>query len=254
MGKKMHKVKMIRLAVLIAALILIPTMGWAQDQIPTRPLPAAEPSFFLGGYLGFGGSSSTQTFNGLGLNGQFSGEFNAFFQGGVKLGYWFTPQGTYAASWYPEWMKYFGFYTDVSYHALNHPNNILYAAGFPLMTGNSSGYVWTWAFMFAARYGFMQDNEVPFGRLQPYVAVGPAIFFSGQDYNFAGLTSGYNNSTDVGLAVEGGLRYFLARNVSMEATFKYRYFEPKYNFSPLGANIQPQTNLFSGQFGLAYHF
>jgi outer membrane protein W len=122
------------------------------------------------------------------------------------------------------------------------------------LTGNSSGYLWTWAFMLAARYGFMQDNEVPFGRLQPYVGVGPAIFFSGQDYNFAGLTQGYKSSTDLGLAVEAGLRYFLASNVSVEATFKYRYFEPKYNFSPLGASIQSSTNLFSGQFGLAYHF
>ena len=91
-------------------------------------------------------------------------------------------------------MKYFGFYTDLSYHALNHPNNTVNISGFPF-AGNSSGYIWTWGFMLAARYGFLQDNEVPFGRLQPYVAVGPAIFFSGQDYNIAGLTGGSNSST-----------------------------------------------------------
>ena len=100
----------------------------------------------------------------------------------------------------------------------------------------------------------MPDDEVPFGRLQPYAAVGPGIFFSAQDYNIAGTTQGSKGSTDAGLVVETGLRYFLAKNISAEASFKYRYFVPSYNFSPLGTNIQPQTNLFSGQLGLAYHF
>ena len=172
----------------------------------------------------------------------------------VKLGYWFTPQGTYAASWYPEWMKYFGVYTDLSYQTLNHPNNVVTSAGTPLTTGSSFGYLWTWSFMLAGRFGLMPDDEVPFGRLQPYAAVGPGIFFSGQDYNIGGFTQGTKGSTDVGLVVEAGLRYFLAKNISAEASFKYRYFAPSYNFSPFGTNVQPQTNLFSGQLGLAYHF
>jgi len=246
----MTKKKTICWAILLAALIVVPTMGWAQAPMSTTGQPATEPSFFLEGYLGFGGSSSSQQTNTAILGGN----YESFFQGGMKFGYWFTPQGTYGSTSYPDWMKYFGLYTDLSYHALNHPNNSVTVSGFPLAIGNSSGYVWTWAFMVAARYGFFEDKEVPFGRLQPYVAVGPAIFFSGQDYNIAGLTGGSKSNTTVGLATEAGLRYFFTSNISAEASFKYRYFEPSYHFSPFGSNIQPQVNLFSGQFGLAYHF
>jgi opacity protein-like surface antigen len=250
MGGEMNKIKMICLAALLAAFILVPTMGWAQEQMPTTGQSATEPSFFLEGYLGFGSSSTSQQTNTAVLGGN----YDSYFQGGGKFGYWFTPQGTYAASWYQDWMKYIGLSTDLSYHSLNHPNNSVTISGIPFAIGNSSGYVWTWAFMLSARYGFMQDNVVPFGRLQPYVAVGPAIFFSGQDYNIAGLTGGNNKNTTLGLATEAGLRYFFNSNISAEASFKYRFFEPSYYFSPSGSNIQPTINLFSGQFGLAYHF
>jgi opacity protein-like surface antigen len=246
----MNKVKTICMAVLLAALILVPTMGWTQDQVSTTGQPATEPSFYIEGYLGGGSSNTSQQTNRAVL----LGDYNTYFQGGMKFGYWFTPQGTYGSSSYADWMRYVGIYTDISYHALDLPNSTVTASGIPIGTGNSSGWVVTWAFMLSARYGFLEDNDVPFGRLQPYIGFGPAIFFSGQDYNIGGFTAGSNNSTVLGLAAEAGIRYFFTSNISAEASFKYRYFEPDYYFSPLGINIQPQTNLFSGQFGLAYHF
>ena len=246
----MKKINIICTAVLIAAFILVPTMASAQAQVATAGLPATEPSFYVEGYWGVGASSISNQNNSMAI----TGDYYTYFHGGGKIGYWFTPQGTYAASWYPEWMKYFGFYTDLSYQSLNHPNNIVTSVGTPLTTGSSFGYLWTWSFMFAGRLGFMPDSDVLFGRVQPYIAVGPGIFFSGQDYDIGGSTQGTKGSTDIGLVVEAGVRYLIAKNVSAEASFKYRYFAPSYQFSPFDTDIRPATNLFSGQLGLAYHF
>ena len=246
----MNMIKMICRVLLLASLLLVPTLALAQADVSTQALPATEPSFFVEGYSGVGTSSVNQNNDSINV----TGNYYTYFMGGLKLGYWFTPQGTYAAGFCSEWTKYFGVYTDFSYQSLNHPNNIVTTYGTPLTTGSSFGNLFTWGFMLAARYGFMPDNEVPFGRLQPYIAVGPALFFSNQDYNIGGFTQGSKGSTDVGLAVESGLRYFVASNVSFEASFKYRYFTPSYYFSPLSTHIQQTTNLFSGQLGLAYHF
>ena len=57
----MNKIKTNCMAILLAALILLPALGWAQEQVPTTGTPATEPSFFLEGYLGFGSTISSQT-------------------------------------------------------------------------------------------------------------------------------------------------------------------------------------------------
>jgi opacity protein-like surface antigen len=175
----------------------------------------------------------------------------------------------------PEFMKYVGFYTDLSYHKLNHSNQhgTFNAFGVNGTFGfDTSGSLITWAFMFAGRYGFLPDSEVPFGRLQPYVAVGPAIFFSHQrptvNQRFPlvmGYTPGGQDNVNIGLAVESGLRYFFNKSVSMEASFKYRTATVSKNYSGIAGNAgrapvsysldtKSDLNLLSGQIGVAYHF
>jgi opacity protein-like surface antigen len=124
--------------------------------------------------------------------------------------------------------------------------------------------------MFAARYGFLPDSEVPFGRLQPYVAVGPAIMWSTQQPKLMvantvfGVSPGSSSSTNIALAVDAGLRYMCLKNVSIDLSFKYRYATPSFSYSssasgapvliPISFDYKPTYNLFSGQLGVAYHF
>jgi outer membrane protein W len=252
----MKKGKMIWMAV-IAALVLVPTMAWAQAKKPVS-MTATEPSFMVELYVGGGAVSSGPTVSNTGgVNVDLTGDYNPYVLGGMKFGYWFTPYGTYAISGMPDWMKYFGFYTDIGYHRLTTNANVVTVNGVPATTISANGGLVTWAFMFVGRYGFLPDSDVPFGRLQPYLAVGPALGFSNQRYTFGfGGNTNYIDSMDVGLAVETGARYFVTKSVSVQASMKYRWFKPSYDFGNQFGNIgvKNDLNLFSGQLGVAYHF
>ena len=228
---------------------------------------------------------------------QFSGTPDPTVLGGLKLGTWFVKEGFAGYSGYPDWMKYFGFYTDLSFQKLEMRGPLSGTSNYKFTFGEfdmvdptingvhfnageftSEGFIVTWAFMFAARYGFYPDSEVPFGRLQPYVAVGPAVMFSSlstkvntllvggflngvQDSRMSG---GSQASTNIALAVDTGIRYMCTKNVSIDLSFKYRYAQPSYTFSGIDAQIlhappatfklEPVYSLFSGQLGVAYHF
>lgn len=282
--------------VLLAALLVLP--GTAKSEM------------FVEGYLGGSFASdadlnftTTHYANNAAFENQsIPGKLDPSFQGGVKLGAWFTNEGVLSGVGFPPWMKYFGFYLDASYHSLDyHRTNLTTTArdNFPPVVGtvtfgaipgntfNSAGRVFTLAFMFAARYGFLPDSEVPFGRLQPYVAVGPALMISSQrpeinSYRFVAEGGGYlvpwnispgaKSSVDIALAVEAGLRWMALKNVSLDVSFKYRWAEPSYDYSyrsiigpqapnlhaldntPKNLSLSPTYHLFSFQVGAAYHF
>ena len=214
------------------------------------------------------------TIGDFGLN--YPGNTDPSVIGGVKLGTWFVHDGFAGYSGYPDWMKYFGFYTDFSYQRLEMPTQRLTGANFfnngaaqDLVGGTISsqaGYAATWAFMFAGRYGFFPDSEVPFGRLQPYVAVGPAVMFTRMNPKLQanGLSLNPEGDTEatIALSVESGISYMALKNVSIDLSFKYRYAQPSFSFNggnaadgvPASFKLNPTYNLFSGEIGVAYHF
>jgi hypothetical protein len=80
------------------------------------------------------------------------------------------------------------------------------------------------------RLPLFRSASLPAGRLQPYVAAGPAAFFSlvdvrenGEDVDAA--------STDVGLDARAGLTVMLARNIGLFAEYRYTSFEPSFDLT-----------------------
>jgi opacity protein-like surface antigen len=75
-------------------------------------------------------------------------------------------------------------------------------------------YNWTTALHIVGRYGFLPDQQVPFGRLQPYVGIGPGFVV-----NYDSVDSGKN----FGIDVMAGLRYMLLKQVSAFVEYKFNY-------------------------------
>lgn len=220
-------------------------------------------------------------------NLEFPRHLSAEFLAGIKIGTWFVKEG-FPGFDYPDWMKYFGFYVDVSYHRMHIKDDVgsRRLSFYPSLSPHYQPYMFygkgditTVAFMVAFRYGFNKTEKVPFGRIQPYVAVGPAIFINGFSptlrfqpgsgeprvelipANFPTTPTGsFKSSVSVALAAETGVRWMITRFLSLDTSVKYRYARPSstYDIFVNGftheLRFAPQFNLFSIQTGVAYHF
>jgi len=247
------------LAVIVAVAILVPSLAHSE--------------FYVGAYLGpsFGSNIdptfefyknaepekyvwATRTARGVSVD-------PALLVGG-KIGYWFTKESVFGHRM-PSWLKYFGFELDVSYQSLRWPHQEVTIEPTNIkQVLEMDGSAITVAFLFLARYGFYRDAEVPVGRLQPYLGIGPAIFVSTTHLNIG--NDFRSTEADLGLAVETGLRYMIHPKISLNVAFRYRYLPNHVDVDDRILDLAPTTlsfiemrstyQMYDLMFGVAYHF
>jgi opacity protein-like surface antigen len=130
----------------------------------------------------------------------------------------------------------------------------------PLLRGSDWFMIWAMQVNLLARYGFLKDKEVTFGRLQPYVGIGP-----GFDIDYGKWDSTKN------LAIEtlAGIKYMVNQHLGVFLEYKFTYQfaieyqnNVVYNTLPnYPRNALPQTYTFTFDqphhmfvLGVAYHF
>ncbi len=122
---------------------------------------------------------------------------------------------------YPNFMKYLGLELDISYNALNWGRQDVVISPVNYATKiENNGFMVTAALLLMGRYGFLPDQEVPFGRLQPYLGIAPCIVVT-------------KTSLNIGLIIklQGGSWFhggnwtslYDKENFSIAGEFKYRY-------------------------------
>jgi opacity protein-like surface antigen len=104
------------------------------------------------------------------------------------------------------------------------------------------------------------DTDVMFRypgyRLQPYIAIGPSIYFA----NLNGPTAPPGQSaTSIGFNVEGGLRYYITRKWALFGEGKYNWARMNYSSNHSDPNADPfgfraTYSALTLSLGISYHF
>jgi opacity protein-like surface antigen len=207
----------------VIGLILTPMIAYGvYENLPSRrgKERLLNGEFYAGGYLGaaFTPNQDLHYPEGFILNNGltrtperpvtlFGNQFSNSLTGGVKLGY-FTHR-----------IPYLGIELESSANN-SYVNRRSLSTSRPIQ-GASKVTVpydfwvnWTTALHIVGRYGFLPDKEVPFGRLQPYVGIGPA---------FTVLYEEIDSSKNFALDVMAGVRYMITNHISTFVEYKFNY-------------------------------
>jgi opacity protein-like surface antigen len=210
--------------------------------------------FYVGGYLGGSLVQNTDLQFRDGLVPERGGRVTARNQrfepavvGGIKFGYFLKS------------VPYLGFEAETNY-AHNNVRQQVVKLSRPVQ-GSTQAILptddwstWTLALHIVGRYGFFPDQEVPFGRLQPYVGLGPGLVVIYDEVDAA-----KNFSIDV----MAGLRYMMLKNVSAFVEYKFSHQWDveldSHAIIPVGGTVQRGQATFDYTthrivLGVAYHF
>jgi opacity protein-like surface antigen len=108
------------------------------------------------------------------------------------------------------------------------------------------------------RWPLLRSGAFPRGRLQPYVAVGPAIYIVRfHDTSNFSPSNQSDSDTVVGAKAAGGLAWQITRNLALFTEYRFTHFDPEFEFqaSPFGrltVNAPITTHSVLG--GLSFRF
>lgn len=108
------------------------------------------------------------------------------------------------------------------------------------------------------RWPLLTSSAFPKGRLQPYVAVGPAVFVA-RFHDTSNFSPGGQSDTDtaVGVKAAGGLAWQLTRQVAVFGEYRFTHFKAEWDFNggpfgPLSVHAPITTHAVLG--GLSIRF
>ena len=118
-----------------------------------------------------------------------------------------------------------------------------------------SDWFMTWAMQsnLVARYGFLKDKEVTFGRLQPYVGIGPG---------FEIIYGRYDSAKNFAVETMAGIRYMCTPKLAIFCEYKFSYqFAVEYQDVPVAKNSRGGSGTLTFDvphhrfvIGVSYHF
>jgi opacity protein-like surface antigen len=202
--------------------------------------------FFIGGFFGGAfvpGTDWTYLINRQDINAR-NMTIDPGVTGGIKLGYFLDS------------CPYLGVEAEGSIGSQTQPSQTVTLSPAPAGRGatgrvsSQSLLVWTMALHLVGRYGFLPDSEVPFGRLQPYVGIGPGLVV---------LYAEADSAKNFGLELEAGLRYMFTKHLGgfLEYKFSKQWdvdleAQQLVNYAATSANFDFARH--QVVVGLSYHF
>jgi opacity protein-like surface antigen len=188
----------------------------------------ARAEWFAGIYLGFATTSDTDvTFTRRTPHTWQDVEFGQTVVWGGRAGYWFGEGELFG-----ELTRYMGVDLDVSYfrpriEAQTKPTEVG-----PRRLSAQDISVVTFTPEVLLRYPLMVDQQWPMGRLQPYVAFGPTIFFSSADDNGTfGPRGGSESDRGLGVVFRPGIAWQMTDAVALFAEYRFVHVSPRFEFT-----------------------
>lgn len=206
--------------------------------------------WFIGGYLGLSYIPSSD-WDFLNFPPPFQGRTakNIVYQPGPQVGVKF---GRFFDS-----LPWFGLEAETSFSRNAHRSQTVTIS--PSLPNGKDSFAYTtdwfmaWALQanMLGRMGFLKDKEVPFGRLQPYIGLGPGFEI------VYGRTDSLKNFA---IETQAGIRYMCTKNIGLFFEYKFSYqFKVEYEDVMLDKSAPTGTFTFDlphHRFvvGVTYHF